>query len=194
MQFARGIRQHFEHIVLFLGGVRFGGVEGRILLPALEPFRFYGLGVISLVTWTSGVGVSHGVGGFLVDRHRSSRCLEGKHLFYTAKVRGRRIEQWIAVRMESILEAFVKLCSSWLEALADDIRKRSDRRNRNPNFVPVLERERVWRHDPSTRQQKAALGKTTGAVKIFRQFLRRPLQLFERGSAGKRHGPIAFNF
>ena len=49
VQRAGGIGQHFEHVILRLGGVRLGGVERRILLPALEPFGLDAVSVVAVV-------------------------------------------------------------------------------------------------------------------------------------------------
>ena len=49
VQGARGIGQHFEHVIFLFCGVGFGGVELGIALPALEPFGFYALGIVAVV-------------------------------------------------------------------------------------------------------------------------------------------------
>ena len=47
---ARGIRQHFQHVIFRLAGMRLGGIERGILLPALEPLLLDLVRVISLVS------------------------------------------------------------------------------------------------------------------------------------------------
>src|SRR6266545_5491253 len=51
MQDAGGIRQHFKHVVLRFGGIGLGGVEGGILLEAIEPFGLDALWVVTLVVF-----------------------------------------------------------------------------------------------------------------------------------------------
>ena len=65
------------------------------------------------------------------------------------------------------------------------IDQRPDRFNRDADFVTDREREFVWRHDASARQQKTAVRKRVVAEEIFDQFFRRALQLTQPGLAVK---------
>ena len=71
VQCARGIGQHFEHVIFLFCSMGFGGVEFGIALPALEPFGFYALGIVAVVVGAIGTGV--------VDRGRDFRIVLRRH-------------------------------------------------------------------------------------------------------------------
>ena len=70
VQRAGGIGQHLEHVILLSRGVRLSGVERRVLLPALEPFGFDALGIV-----TGLVSAFTNLGGLFFLRH----SLRGAH-------------------------------------------------------------------------------------------------------------------
>ena len=81
VQRARGIGQHFQHVIFLLGGVGFGGVERRVLLPALEPFALDALGIVAVVV----LAVADD-GGFFFLWHR--RDVQGqRNLYFTTRNR-----------------------------------------------------------------------------------------------------------
>src|SRR5580704_13952766 len=74
VQRARRVGKHLEHVVLGLGGVGFGSVKRRVLLPALGPLGLDPLRVVALVAYHS----------FLSWRHRRFRRAKNKPIFYNA--------------------------------------------------------------------------------------------------------------
>ena len=77
VQRARGIRQHFEHVIFFLGRVGLGRIERGILLPALEPLRLDALRIVAFVVAfrVRTFGLSHSAFRFFFLRHSEDRVL-----------------------------------------------------------------------------------------------------------------------
>ena len=80
VQRAGWIRQHLEHVVLRHARVGLGGVERRVLLPALGPLHLDTLGVVALIVGTFCAG-RHGF-CFCFLRHKRWSTGQGNRLFY----------------------------------------------------------------------------------------------------------------
>ena len=74
VQRARGIGKHFENVIFLLSRAGLGGVERRILPPALEPLRLDTLRVVALVVGTFEV-LAIRVGTAVVDRGSDFRIV-----------------------------------------------------------------------------------------------------------------------